>query len=96
MDSWEKFNKTSIPFYSELILEDTTDKDYENVEKVSEAFKVKNRGGYPDLYVQYDTLVLADIFGNFRDKCIKIYRLDPAHFLSVPGLAWQACLKKQV
>ena len=26
--------------------------------------------------------------------CIKTYELDPAHFLSVPGLAWQACLKK--
>ena len=31
---------------------------------------------------------------NFRGKCIEIYGLDPAHFLSAPGLAWQACLKK--
>ena len=38
--------------------------------------------------------MLADIFENFRDKCIEIYELDPAHFLSAPGLAWQACLKK--
>ena len=43
---------------------------------------------------QSDTLLLADIFENFRFKCIKIYELDPAHFLSAPGLAWQACLKK--
>ena len=30
------------------------------------------------------------------DKKEKIFRyeLDSAHFLSVPGLAWQACLKK--
>ena len=41
-----------------------------------------------------DTLLLADIFENLRDKCIEIYRRDPAHFLSAPGLAWQACLKK--
>ena len=41
-----------------------------------------------------DTLLLADVFENFRDKCIEIYELDPAHFLSAPGLAWQACLKK--
>ena len=38
--------------------------------------------------------MLADVFKNFRDKCIEIYELDPAHFWSAPGLAWQACLKK--
>ena len=38
--------------------------------------------------------MLADVFKNFRNKGIEIYRLDPAHFLSAPGLAWQACLKK--
>ena len=47
-----------------------------------------------DLYVQSDTLLLADVFENFRDMCIKVYELDPAHFVSQPGLAWQACLKK--
>ena len=38
--------------------------------------------------------MLADVFENFRDKCIEIYELDPVHFLSAPGLAWQVCLKK--
>ena len=38
--------------------------------------------------------MLADVFKNFRNKGIEIYKLDPAHFLSAPGLAWQACLKK--
>ena len=47
-----------------------------------------------DLYVQSDTLLLADVFENFRNTCIKVYELDPAHFLSLPGLTWQACLKK--
>ena len=56
--------------------------------------KLKNLGDYHDLYVQSDTLLLADVFENFRNKCIEIYELDPAHFLSAPGLAWQACLKK--
>ena len=59
-----------------------------------EAFEIKSLGEYHDLYVQCDTLLLADVFENFRDKCIEIYELDPAHFLSAPGLAWQACLKK--
>ena len=49
---------------------------------------------YHELYVQSDTALLADVFESFRDKCIEIYELDPAHFLSAPGLAWQACLKK--
>ena len=57
-------------------------------------FNLKNLGEYYDLYVQSDTLLLADVFENFRNMCIKVYELDPAHFLSLPGLAWQACLKK--
>ena len=44
-------------------------------------------GDYHDLYVQSDTLILADVFENFRNKCIEIYEVDPAHFLYVPGLA---------
>ena len=44
--------------------------------------------------MQSNTLLLADVFENFRDMCLKEYELDPAHFLSLPGLAWQACLKK--
>ena len=51
-------------------------------------------GEYHDLYFLSDTLLLADAFENFRDKCIETYELDPAHFLSAPGLAWNVCLKK--
>ena len=46
------------------------------------------------MYVQSDALLLADVLENFRNMCIKVYELDPAHFISAPGLAWQACLKK--
>ena len=56
--------------------------------------KLKNLGNYHDLYVQSDTLMLADVFQNFRNKCIEIYELDPTHFLSALGLAWQACSNK--
>ena len=38
--------------------------------------------------------MLADVFENFRNKCIEIHELDPAHFLSTPGLAWPSCFKK--
>ena len=56
--------------------------------------KLKNLRDYHDLYVQIDTLLLADVFENFRNKCIEIYKIDLAHFLSAQDLAWQACLKK--
>ena len=47
------------------------------------------------MYIQSDTILLAGVFENFRNKCIEIYELDPAPFLSAPGLAWQACLRKK-
>ena len=56
--------------------------------------KLKNLGNYHDLFLQSGTLLLADVYENFRNKCIEIYGLNPAHFLSATGLAWQACLKK--
>ena len=56
--------------------------------------KLKNLGNYHDLFLQSGTLLLADVYENFRNKCIEIYGLNPAHFLSATGLTWQACLKK--
>ena len=55
---------------------------------------MNNLGEYHDLYMQSVTLLLADIFENFRNKFIEKYEPDPAYFLSAPGLTWQACLKK--
>ena len=55
---------------------------------------IKDLGEYHDLYVQCDTFLLADVFENFRNMCLNEYGLDPAHFFSAPGLAWQSCLKK--
>ena len=62
--------------------------------KVCKHFKIKKLGEYHDLYVQSDTLLLADVFGNYRNMCLEIYELDPVKVLSAPGLAWQAALKK--
>ena len=98
MDNWERFDETSLPnkesFYSNLNMENIDDIDYRHGNNVFKRLKLKNLGEYHDLYVQRDTLLLADVFENFRNKCLKVYELDPAHFLSLPGLAWQACLKK--
>ena len=98
MDIWERFSETSLPskedFYSNLNMEDISDIDYRHANNVIKRFKLENLGNYHDLYVQSDTLILVDVFNNFRDMSIKEYELDSAHFLSLPGLAWQACLKK--
>ena len=99
MDSWEKCDEKSLPdktsFYSELNLEDITDKDYKHAQKVWELFGINNLGEYHDLYVQCDTLLLAHIFEKFRVTCIEIFGLDPSHFLSAPGLAWQVLKKNK-
>ena len=96
---WERFDETSLPekevFYSSLNMEDITNVDHRHAKRVFKKFNNKNLGNYHDLYVQRDTLFLADVFENFRNKCIEIYELDPAQFLSAPGLAWQACLIKK-
>ena len=98
MDSRKKFNETSLSskedFYSNLNMENIDDIDYRHGNNVFKRFDLENLGDYNDLYVQSDTLLLADVLENFRDMRIKEYELDPAHFLSLPGLAWQAYLKK--
>ena len=61
---------------------------------VWDVFEIENLGKYHDLFVKSDMLLLADVFENFRNKCLEIYELDPINFVSAPGLAWQACLKE--
>ena len=91
MDSWERFNETSLPekeaFYRSVNMEDITEVDHRHAKRVFKRLNNKTLGDYHDLYVQSDTLMLADVFENFRNMCIQVYELDPAHFLSAPGLA---------
>ena len=39
-------------------------------------------------YVQSDPLLLADVFENFRNMCLKIYELDPV------DLFFSSCISK--
>ena len=99
MDSLERFDEKLLPkkgyFYSSLNMEDITDFHYRHTKIVFKIFNNKNIGEYHDLHVQSDTLLLSDVFENFRDKCIEIYEFDSSHFLSAPRLAWKACFKRQ-
>ena len=71
MGSWERFDGTSLPdkkaFYNQLYLGDITDEDYIHAQNVFETFKLKKLGDHHDLYVQSDTILLADVFENFRN-----------------------------
>ena len=91
MDNWEKFNKTSLPekedFYSHLNMEDITDPDYTHAKKVCKDFEIRNLGKYRGLYIQSNTLLLADVFENFQNICFETYELDPTRFLTTPGSA---------
>ena len=98
VNNWKRFNETSLlskkDFYSNLNMEHIDDIDYRHGNNVFKGFKLENLGDYHDLYVQSYALLLPDVFEYFQGMCIKEYELDPAHFLSLPGLAFQACLKK--
>ena len=97
MDSKEKFNDTKLPpreaFYSKLSGRGITEKDYKHAWNVWNSFKMKTFKEYHELYNITDVLLLADVFENFRELCLKIYGLDPVYYFTAPGLAWDACLK---
>ena len=97
MDSLERFKENKLPpkesFYSRLTGECISNEDYEHAKNVWDVFEMKNLQDYHDLYNETDVLLLADVFENFRNICLNNYKLDPAHYFTAPGLAWDACLK---
>ena len=98
VSSIEKLSETQLPqkekFYSKLNDEDITDDDYQHAINVWNTFKCKTIRDYHDLYLKSDVLLLSDVFENFRKTGLKHYNLDPAHYYTSPGLAWDACLKE--
>ena len=97
MDSEEKFNDTKPPpqkvFFSTLTGRGITEKNYKHVLNFWNSFNMKIFKDYHKLYNETDVLLLADVFENFRNLCLKIYGLDPVYYYTAPGLAWDACLK---
>ena len=98
VSSIEKLSETQLPtkekFYSRLNDEDISDEDYQHAQNVWNIFGCQTIRDYHDLYLKTDVLLLADVFENFRRTCLKHYELDPAHYYTSPGLAWDACLKE--
>ena len=97
MNTEERFKETKLPprkaFYSRLSGKGITKGDYKHALNVWKVFNMITLLDYHELYNETDVLLLADVFENFRDLCLKIYKLDPAHYFTAPGLSWDACLK---
>lgn len=97
-DSWEKLDETCLPskdkFYNQLNECDISEDDYNHAKTVWNDFKIKTLGEYSDLYLITDVVLLADVFQNFRDVCLAAYELDPAWYVTVSGLTFDAMLKQ--
>ena len=96
-DGPDKMNENCLPekqaFFSHLADEGILDEDYRHAQNIWKTFNLRNLGEYHDLYLKTDVLLLADVFENFRKVCLRNYHLDPAHYYSAPGLAWDGMLK---
>ena len=97
LDSIEKLKDTEPPpqkaFYSKLTGKGINNYNYKHVLNVWKTWDMKTLKDYLELYNISDVLLLADVFENFRDICLKNYGLDPVYYYTAPGLAWDAMLK---
>lgn len=97
IDSVNRLAEMCLPtrdsFKSTLTGDMLSESDYAHAIKVWQRFSIHTLGDYSDLYLKTDVLLLADVFENFRETCIRSYGLDPAHYYTLPGFTWDAMLK---
>lgn len=97
VDSYEKLLVQSLPspalFYNQLTQSDITVEEYKFAELIWDTYKCESLLDYMKVYLETDVNLLIEIFQNFRLLCYTEYGLDPCHYITVPGLAWDACLK---
>ena len=97
MDNAGRFDETELPsqevFYNKLSDSSCSNSDYAHAVNVWDAFGCETMGDYHDVYLQLDVLLLADFFEKFRRTCLEFYKLDPLHYYTTPGLAWDAALR---
>ena len=97
MNSFKRFKEDSLPdidcFFNSLKHRNITNEEYQRAINVWKIFDIQNLGGYHDLYLKTDVLLLCDVFEKFTDVCMKDYGLDPYHYFSICGLSWDSMLK---
>lgn len=93
----ETLDETRLPtrdqFFNTLSNEHISWEDYNHAKKVWKVFQCRTLKDYHDLYLTLDTALLADVMERFRSDSFEVYGLDPTHFVTAPGLSWNACLK---
>lgn len=97
MNSWDVFEEIELPpkeyFYSSLTKAHVSDSDYQHAQHVWESFECKTLGDYHDIYLKSDVCLLADVFEKYRETSLCHYSIDPTHYISSPGMSWDAFLK---
>ena len=97
IDSFDKLNTVGLPskdsFYSRLTDSKINDKDYKTAQQNYEILKCKSFMDYHKYYLTSDVLLLTDIWYNFKNLCMDIYKLDPIYYYTAPSLSWDAFLK---
>ena len=97
MDSFDRFDETKLPpqeaFYSKLSGSPCSYSEYTHATRVWTVFGCRTMVNYHNIYLQLYVLFLADLFEKFRTTCLEYYSLDPIHYYTTPGLAWDAALR---
>ena len=92
MNSCDRFNETELlpedAFFSKLSASLCSDSEYTQATRVWTAFGCETMADYYDIYLQLDVLLLADCFEKFCKTCLEFYSLNPMHYYTTPGLAW--------
>ena len=70
-----------------------SDEEYLHAVKIWNDVNMKNMSDYHNYYLKKDVLLLADIFEKFISRSLEIYKLDPSHYYSSPGVNLNAMLK---
>ena len=97
IDEWSKFDDSSLPpidkFHSSLTNSSISEEVYIRLQSIWKQFNCENLGAFQDIYLKVDVVLLAAIFERFRESCHKEFSLDPAHYVSIPGLSWDSALR---
>ncbi len=93
IDSLEKldcqnFPENEIDWYSNLTKSKPSFDKINQARNIFNLMKCKTIGEYMEVYLKIDVYILAEIFEAFRERVLNDYLIDPCHYFTTPGLAW--------